>query len=327
MSAPWALEDYERLERGLLAAVVLAAGLACALDLSSPVSADLRAGRPVRALVLAKKAGFSLAVQWEARERSLKALALPASTAVDASAGSTLGEVAAAAPPRAAASSVEALFKGKSGLFPVPHWLRWDFAGRDLAPEDFVLALAGGAARNWLGQPAAYLGLPALAWRLSRPGRSDLSAYDVLLLGLEVLRARSLAPAAPAGRTVKGRFVCAPDGLEALKTSFFAGAGPAASDAAPTAEVLNATGRAGFALSATKVLRWRGVDVVNFANAAESRRTSLVIDRTGRREEALKASRALGLTGPVLTMPDASRLAQATVIVGDDFKPPPGTEP
>lgn len=320
-AAPWTLEDYGRFERGLLAFVALAASGLAALHLRSEVARDIGALRPVRAVVLPRDGGIVVIAQWEPAERRLKALALPADTAVDASMARTLGQVPRAAASRRAALAVtEALFKGKGALLSLPHWVEAELPGRTMAAPDFILAAAEGAARRWTLSAEAAWRLSFAAARVASQGRSDLSAYDLLLLAAETLRCADVAPAAPAGRRTRERFEPAAEGLEELKARFL-GDEPAPAGSAPTAEVLNATGRAGLALDATKVLRWRGVDVVQFANSDDVRRSSLVIDRTGRRREAEQVRRALGLRTRVLTMPDPSRLAQVSVLVGDDFSP------
>jgi hypothetical protein len=89
--------------------------------------------------------------------------------------------------------------------------------------------------------------------------------------------------------------------------------------ARPRVEVLNGSGVAGLARTATRVLRERGFDVVFFGNApGGARDTSVVIDRAGRPGEAQRVADALGIE-QVRSEPDTSLYLEATVIVGRDW--------
>lgn len=85
-------------------------------------------------------------------------------------------------------------------------------------------------------------------------------------------------------------------------------------------EVLNASGRPGLARQATRFLRDRGYDVVNFGNAgARAGSTSEVIDRVGNRDAADDVAEALGIV-KVSAKADSSLAVDATVILGTDWR-------
>lgn len=84
-------------------------------------------------------------------------------------------------------------------------------------------------------------------------------------------------------------------------------------------EVLNASGRAGLARSATEQLRDGGFDVVFFGNASGfDGDSSIVIDRTGDDAVAQAAARRLGIPR-VATRRDTTLLLDATVVLGRDW--------
>jgi hypothetical protein len=90
-----------------------------------------------------------------------------------------------------------------------------------------------------------------------------------------------------------------------------------------TVEVLNASGRAGAARIATRVLRQAGIDVVAFGNApaGDARIDSTrILVRRGDAASAGPVRAALG-AGRVVVQLDSSRLVDASVLVGSDFSP------
>jgi hypothetical protein len=92
-------------------------------------------------------------------------------------------------------------------------------------------------------------------------------------------------------------------------------------------EVLNASGRAGLARTATAQLRDAGFDVVFYGNAAGfDGDSSVVIDRTGRDEVARAAGRRLGI-GRVRSDRDTTLFLDATIVVGRDWAPEPTEAP
>ena len=105
-------------------------------------------------------------------------------------------------------------------------------------------------------------------------------------------------------------------------------AGSARRPAAPAGrvkvQVLNATPTKGLARVATNVLRDRGFDVVETANAPRGTPpTSVVLDRVGNLEAAREAAGALGIAR-VETRRDPGLLLDVTVVLGSDWKAPTG---
>ena len=89
-------------------------------------------------------------------------------------------------------------------------------------------------------------------------------------------------------------------------------------------EVMNATKTRGLARRATAFLRDRGFDVVAVGTVAESRDSTLVLDRSGHPEWAELVARSLG-NARVESRPDSSRYLDVTVLLGASWRPP--TEP
>ncbi|HLZ46905.1 MAG TPA: LytR C-terminal domain-containing protein [Gemmatimonadales bacterium] len=86
-----------------------------------------------------------------------------------------------------------------------------------------------------------------------------------------------------------------------------------------TAEVLNASGRAGDARVATRALRQAGIDVVYFGNAAGGALDSTrIIVRRGGREAAERVRAALG-QGRIAIELDSDKLLDVSVLLGADF--------
>ena len=95
-------------------------------------------------------------------------------------------------------------------------------------------------------------------------------------------------------------------------------------------EVLNASGRLGLARSGTRLLRRAGIDVVSFGNApaAGGARagggppldSTRILIRRGPVAVGERIRQALGV-GIVLVRPDTTRLLDASVFLGSDFRP------
>jgi len=94
-----------------------------------------------------------------------------------------------------------------------------------------------------------------------------------------------------------------------------------------TVEVLNGSGRAGAARTATRALRRGGMDVLFFGNAEESgsEATRLLV-RRGDSTAAHRAARLLGV-GTIEWRPDSTRRVDLTVILGGDYEPPDELHP
>ena len=86
-------------------------------------------------------------------------------------------------------------------------------------------------------------------------------------------------------------------------------------------EVLNGTRTPGLARKATMFLRDRGFDVVETGNSTEKRGATLVLDRSGHPEWAGLVARAMDAKAE--RRPDSTRYLDVTVVLGDDWRPPP----
>lgn len=91
-------------------------------------------------------------------------------------------------------------------------------------------------------------------------------------------------------------------------------------------EVLNGSGRRGLARTASRALREAGFDVVYFGTVADSLRTTQVLARRGDSSAAVKVARALG-TGEARLKPDTLLRVDVSVLLGADYRPPPGYRP
>jgi LytR cell envelope-related transcriptional attenuator len=88
-----------------------------------------------------------------------------------------------------------------------------------------------------------------------------------------------------------------------------------------TVEVLNATKVRGLARRAARALRDQGFDVVSTGTNHDQFDTTVVLDRTGHRDWASLAAKAMG-GGTVLVRPDSSREVDLTVLIGSTWRAP-----
>jgi hypothetical protein len=88
-----------------------------------------------------------------------------------------------------------------------------------------------------------------------------------------------------------------------------------------TVEVLNATRVRGLARRAALALRDQGFDVVSTGTNRDPFDSTQVLDRTGHREWAVRAAKAMG-GATVLVRPDSSRDVDLTVLIGASWRPP-----
>lgn len=88
-----------------------------------------------------------------------------------------------------------------------------------------------------------------------------------------------------------------------------------------TVEVLNATKVRGLARRAALALRDQGFDVVSTGTNRDPFDSTQVLDRTGHRDWAMRAARAMG-GATVLVRPDSSRDVDLTVLIGATWRPP-----
>ncbi len=91
-------------------------------------------------------------------------------------------------------------------------------------------------------------------------------------------------------------------------------------------EVLNGSGRQGAARIATRLLRRAGFDVVYFWTAPDRVDTTRILVRRGSLEQGEWLQQVLKV-GTVRAAQDSTRRLELTVILGPDWKPPPGVIP
>ena len=84
-------------------------------------------------------------------------------------------------------------------------------------------------------------------------------------------------------------------------------------------EVLNGTRRPGFARTATRALRERGLDVVFFGTAPAADSTRIFV-RRGDPGQGRDVAEALG-AGRVVVQPDTLRRVDVSVVLGNDWRP------
>jgi hypothetical protein len=201
---------------------------------------------------------------------------------------------------------------------------------RSEAARDAATALGAGNL-HWLDgvePPDAQLGSswgarPSLWMRLAHPQqrpRSDLSRSDWVFAGLETLalppgeRPVAELPVRGIGRGL------VPDAqlIDRLRQRFFSAPVDAVS-AKASAEILNASGKDGLALTATQALRSRGIDVLFYGSADAPSASTRIVDRDGDRRAAEQVRRALGIDIPIVTQLSPYPKAEATLILGADF--------
>jgi hypothetical protein len=91
-------------------------------------------------------------------------------------------------------------------------------------------------------------------------------------------------------------------------------------------EVLNGTPRRGLARAATRVLRQAGFDVVYFGTLGRDVAATEAVARRGDSAAAVRVARALGASR-VRMATDTLLRVDVTVLLGSDFRPPPGLRP
>lgn len=92
----------------------------------------------------------------------------------------------------------------------------------------------------------------------------------------------------------------------------------------PRVEVLNASGTSGLARDVTQRLRGLGFDVVYYGNGKNfDRNHSIVLARSPDTTAAHRVAEALGISR-VESKPDSDLLLDVSVVLGSDWKPPPG---
>lgn len=85
-------------------------------------------------------------------------------------------------------------------------------------------------------------------------------------------------------------------------------------------EVVNSSGRQGAGKTALEFFRKRGFDVVEISTSSDRPRRSVVVDRVGDRQSALKVARVLGIADTLVSSEiDSMRFLKASVILGSDL--------
>jgi hypothetical protein len=174
------------------------------------------------------------------------------------------------------------------------------------------------AIRGWLaGTPRGVL-FAVDAWRAVAAARGSglprsPSLYDATLLAWEVYR---LKPSAVRAAWLPG----GPSARPFLEQVLGGTAGPPPPEIV-TVEVLNASGEPGVAMRATKLLRLRGLDVVEFGNAQGAEASTQFVDRTGRPETARRVAESLGCPDPeIVTRVESSPRAAVAAVLGRDWQ-------
>ena len=196
-----------------------------------------------------------------------------------------------------------------------PDWLKQLPA---FPPPDFELNAAGPAPEDpselrrrieeWPRGPRFFAA--AAAWARRSPAAAD--PYGAALLILEAYR---LAPA-----DVRLLWIPPAELRERLSERLFGPEPPAAEPSSLRVEVQNASGEPGVALAATKVLRWREADVIDYGNA-QVQDASRLVDRAGRPQDARRVGELLGCPGlEVWTRLESPATAPVAVVLGRDWR-------
>jgi rhodanese-related sulfurtransferase len=91
-------------------------------------------------------------------------------------------------------------------------------------------------------------------------------------------------------------------------------------------EVLNGSGRRGWARVAARALRQAGFDVVYFGNTGDAVRVTQALARRGDSALAARVAAALG-SKRARVATDTLLRVDVTVLLGSDYQPPPGIRP
>jgi len=295
---------------GALAAVAAAA----ALDARSATASAIREGAPTALLVRSRAAGVSdknppdlVLLLYRPAEKTLDIDAIDPSYPVRVE-GDSVATVYARDYARTRDRSSAGCAAAEAAAAALAREARWPTETRVLhlerqspwAPDPATLKSRLVA---WIGSPWFWTGAPSIL-RAHRAAGLD-HAYDSLVL-LSALRRIDPGHVRPA------------------RVSSLGGLPPAFEDPAAvahrTVEILNASDSLGVALKATKVLRWRGIDVVHFGNAPRRGAVTRFIDHVGDRAAAKAAAGALGCPEPeVVTEFEQSPRATLTILLGRDI--------
>ena len=169
---------------------------------------------------------------------------------------------------------------------------------------------------NWRARPERLLRLGRYLRGLKRSEATNLSAYEMTLLALELVRLN-------ASNFIKEDFEKMP-AHEAAPAGSGPGSlpqGPAQAPAAARLEILNASGKKDLAGSVTRYLRKQGFDVINFGTYGSVEKQTKIVNCSGNIEAARLVRAALGLGGlEIYSKADRHGIVQVRVILGSDFE-------
>ncbi len=277
--------------------IVLAAGGALALAFAaahyfSPVSKRLAAGRDV-GLVLLNKDRPMLFV-YHPFSRTINSVRLPGRAFSGARRGSSAYQ---------RACEVFKMFPRNPGLAQGPPSYI-EVAAPDIDAFEALL-------NNWRFRPARLLHLCRYLRDLKKSEATNLSPYELLLVGLELARLNS-------SNFIKEDFDRSLAAGLSLKEA--PSAGPEPVNGIVRLEVLNASGRRGLATRVTKYLRTRGFDVISFGTYESVEERTKIVNCSDNIGAARKTRDALGLEGlEIYSKFSKLGIADSRVILGADF--------
>lgn len=309
-----------RAQRALAALLVGLALAASWVESRSPLAAKIRSGRPYLFWVCARETRepaprLHLGV-YDPVRRALSVLYVPAETRLEArrTLGRAFVEALRASDDFSSASRAAQDLAGAKLAALAPEPADWTGAGRltldvgepDEESEPPLRAALALKARS--RSPRAWLRLARAAVSALSRGESD--GADELLLALE-LRAVPVERLRPAWLPA--------DELAAPLLGRLLSGEDRALEGAVTAEVLNGTDVDGLAAQAKKMLRLRGVDVIETRGAPRARERTVVYDRVGDFARAERVRALLGCrSARAVTRVDPSRAVDVSVELGAD---------
>ncbi|HOW89198.1 MAG TPA: LytR C-terminal domain-containing protein [Elusimicrobiales bacterium] len=276
--------------------LILAAGGLLVLALAaahhgSSVAGRLSSGRDVE-LVLLSRARPMLFV-YHPFSRTVNAIRLPARAASAAGSGASACQRAA---------EVRRLFSRWGDTQAAPVYI--ESAEPDLEALEELL-------NGWRSRPAGLLRLLGGLRELRRSEATGLTAYELLLGALELVRLDS-------SHFIKEDLERVPSAGRAAEEPLSGSQVSAA--AAARVEVLNASGKRDLAGRVTKFLRKNGYDVISFGTYAGVERHTKIVNCSGDIEAARGVRSALGLGGrEIYSKSGKVNIADVRVILGEDF--------
>jgi len=172
---------------------------------------------------------------------------------------------------------------------------------------------------SWRSRPVLFFKAARGLWRLKNEERTNLSFQELLLTGLELSRLNSSNFIVADFERETGQALSEP-GPPPEDPGSSGGSGASAPPSAIRVEVLNASGRKDLALQATKYLRKRGFDVINFGTYMGAGTVTKIVNCSGGVDAAKAVREALGLAAlEIYSKPEAGGVVEVSVILGKDF--------